>query len=232
MNSFCCCRPRDGGKRDRSPSRAKEDQPEIRDPRLQKRFCSSKEFTGTVHCEFASNNNTTAAPKNDGVQLSTNIISEKPIDIQAIKSLSSIPVRELQQLINNFPQVMQQRHNPCFEINNFGGGGMRPSCMRGPQPPLRRFQKPYLPHIIQDYPGSTVLMKNVPYNAGLNEILEFFCGFQIPANGVIRKYHNNGNGSPSGEVKVYFNTSEEASQAVQQKGRHKIWNRTIYLKQC
>lgn len=108
---------------------------------------------------------------------------------------------------------------------------MRPNFMGGPRLPMRRFQKP-LPsqQHMQDPPGCTVLMENVPYKAGLDEILEFFEGFDIRTDNVLRRF--NDNGTPSGEAKVYFNSPEEALQAVQQKRGHKIRDRTIYLTHC
>lgn len=186
-------------------------------------------FTGTVYCEFASTDEAAAALEKDGVPLGNNIISVKPIDRQEMESLLGIPVPQMQQPINKFPQ-MQQGPRQFFQRNNFGGGGMRPNFMGGPRPPPRRFQKPHLPQNIQDPLGCTVLMENVPYKAGLDEILEFFDGFEIPSDNVLRRF--NDNGTPSGEAKVYFNSPEEAIEAIQQKRGHKIRDRTIFLTHC
>lgn len=186
-------------------------------------------FTGTVYCEFASVQEAAAALEKDRVPLGTNIISVKPIDRQEMQSHLGIPVPPQQQPIN-FPQ-MQQIHRPFFQRNNFGGVGIRQNFMGGPpRPPMRRFQKPHLGQHMQDPPGCTVLMENVPYKAGLDEILEFFDGFDIRTDNVLRRF--NDNGTPSGEAKVYFNTPEEALQAVQQKRGHKIRDRAIYLTHC
>lgn len=185
-------------------------------------------FTGTAYCEFASNQDAGAALEKDGVPLGSNVINVKPIDRHEMESLLGIPMPQ-QQI--KFP-MMQQTHRPFYQRSNYGGngGGMRPNFMGGPRPPMRRYQKPMPPQHMQDPPGCTVLMENVPYKAGLDEILEFFEGFDIRTDNVLRRF--NDNGTPSGEAKVYFNTPEEALQAVQQKRGHKIRDRTIYLTHC
>lgn len=186
-------------------------------------------FTGTAYCEFASSREAGAALEKDGVPLGSNIVSVKPIDRPTMESFLNNPVP---QQPNKFPQIMQQQGpRPFFQRNNFGGGGgVRPNFMGGPRLPMRRFQKPFHSHNMQDPPGCTVMMENVPYKAGLDEILEFFDGFDIPSDNVLRRF--NDNGTPSGEAKVFFNSPEEAAQAVQQRRGHKIRDRLIYLTHC
>lgn len=98
---------------------------------------------------------------------------------------------------------------------------------------MRRFPPPMHPPNPNDMlgpPGYTVLMENVPYKAGLDEILDFFNDFDIMPDNILRKF--NPNGKPSGETKVIFGSADDAYQAVEQRNRQQIRDRTIYLSLC
>ncbi|KAJ8929904.1 hypothetical protein NQ314_017369 [Rhamnusium bicolor] len=99
-----------------------------------------------------------------------------------------------------------------------GGAGPRP---RFGGPPPDQFDESPLP-------GCVVYMKNVPYRAGTNEILDFFEGYHI-TNNVSRRY--NPNNTPSDEAKVVFFDPEEAYRAVEELHHQKIWDRQIFLRQ-
>lgn len=182
-------------------------------------------FTGTAYCEFASIQETATALEKDGVPLGSNVISVKAIPREEMESMLGLTV-PANSIIH--PPMMPQPHRPPFFPRNNFGMGMRPNFM-GPRPPMRRFHPP-MQHNTGDPPGCTVLMENVPYKAGLNEILEFFDGFDIRTDSVLRRF--NDNGTPSGEAKVFFNSPDEAFQAVQDKRGCRIRDRTIYLTQC
>lgn len=79
-------------------------------------------------------------------------------------------------------------------------------------------------------PGCTLLMENVPFKAELEEILEFFDGFDVSPDNVLRKY--DAQGRPSGETKIIFNSPEEVFHVLQEKRGNKIRERNIYLSQC
>lgn len=181
-------------------------------------------FTGTVYCEFSTCQESTTSLEKDGVQLGSNIISVKPIPRKEMQSMLGITIPGNQPPIH--PPLMQQPiHRQHFmPRNNFG---MRPNFM-GPRP-MRRFHPP-VHQQTNDIPGCTVLMENVPYKAGLDEILEFFDGYNIRTDSVLRRF--NDNGTPSGEAKVFFNNPDDAYQAVQEKRGCTIRDRTIYLTHC
>lgn len=79
-------------------------------------------------------------------------------------------------------------------------------------------------------PGCTLLMENVPFKAELEEILDFFDGFDVSPDNVLRKYDIQGR--PSGETKIIFNSPEEVFHILQEKRGTKIRDRLIYLSQC
>lgn len=80
-------------------------------------------------------------------------------------------------------------------------------------------------------PGCVVSMENVPFRAGVEEILEFFRGFDIPRENVIRRFNDQGN--PTGDAKVAFSSPQDAKRAVEtrlSRGPNcKIRDRKIYL---
>ncbi|XP_056643469.1 uncharacterized protein LOC130449571 isoform X2 [Diorhabda sublineata] len=77
-------------------------------------------------------------------------------------------------------------------------------------------------------PGCTVFMKNVPYKANTNDILNFFEGYNH-TNNVSRRY--NANNTPSDEAKIIFFDAEEATRCVRELNKQKIWDRQIFLRQ-
>lgn len=182
-------------------------------------------FTGTAYCEFASTQDAATALEKDGVPLGSNIISVKPVARQEMESMLGIPVPSNNALHG---PLLQQPARPPFFQRNFGMS-MRPNFM-GPRPPIRRFHHPIQHNNAGDPPGCTVLMENVPYKAGLDEILEFFDGYDIRTDSVLRRF--NDNGTPSGEAKVFFSNPDEAFQAVNEKRGCRIRERTIYLTHC
>lgn len=76
-------------------------------------------------------------------------------------------------------------------------------------------------------PGCVVEMENVPYRCGLKDIMDFFDGFNVQAEDIIRRY--NDDGSPTGDARVAFSTPEDAKLAYEQKRQKSIMNRTIFL---
>lgn len=120
---------------------------------------------------------------------------------------------------------------PFFNRGGFDGRPSRGPPRFGPRGmggPRLRFAPPQ--DHFDDVPpnGCTVFMKNVPYKAGTNEILDFFDGYNI-TNNVSRRY--NPNNTPSDEAKVVFFDPDEAFRAVQDLHQKKIWDRQIFLRQ-
>ncbi|XP_018579542.1 epithelial splicing regulatory protein 2 isoform X2 [Anoplophora glabripennis] len=120
---------------------------------------------------------------------------------------------------------------PFFSRGGFDGRPTRGPPRFGPRGmggPRLRFAPPQEHFDEAPHPGCTVFMKNVPYKAGTNEILDFFDGYNM-TNNVSRRY--NPNNTPSDEAKVVFFDPDEAFRAVQDLHHKKIWDRQIYLRQ-
>lgn len=181
-------------------------------------------FTGKAYCEFVSLDEAQSAVAKDGMYLGAGIITVKSVSRAEIDD--AIGFRPSQPHMNNM-NYLNSNPRPYFR-NNFGMMNPRIPDFMGPRP-MMRFQPPPKENYLGP-PGCIVLMENVPYKAELDEILDFFCDFDIPADNVLRRY--NANGQPSGETKIIFDNPEDAQRAVQKRNREKIRDRVVYLSLC
>ncbi|XP_071446840.1 RNA-binding protein 12 [Hetaerina americana] len=76
-------------------------------------------------------------------------------------------------------------------------------------------------------PGCVIAMKNVPYKAGVEEILDFFRAFDVSRENVIRRYSDQG--MPTGDARVAFISPSEAQRALRELHYGKIRDRSVYL---
>lgn len=188
-------------------------------------------FNGEAFCEFCSIQDAQIALEKDGMPLGSSIISVKCVPKTEMEAILGIRSQQ-----NNLPpkNSNQQNQRLFFQPRNFNGGPRGPPNFLNMRPPMRRFPlpipPPHNPNDMLGPPGCTVLMENVPYKAGLDEILDFFNDFEIIPDNILRKF--NPNGKPSGETKVIFCNADDAYRAVEQKNRMKIRDRTIFLSIC
>uniref|UniRef100_T1PKU6 RNA recognition motif protein n=1 Tax=Musca domestica TaxID=7370 RepID=T1PKU6_MUSDO len=77
-------------------------------------------------------------------------------------------------------------------------------------------------------PGCVLELENVPYKAQLSDILNFFHGFELKSEDIIRRF--NDVGQPTGDARVAFDSPEAARKALDARKRKQIFNRTIYMK--
>lgn len=208
-------------------------------------------FTGEAYCEFLTIEEAIRASKKNNSSLGNSVISVTPIDrdsmLTILKSTTTLPPpsdhsssappsRPTPPSLLG-PEISPPRNfggshgRPPFSHRNFDGG--YPPRGRGHQRfgprgggPRMRFPTP--PENEDAPPGCTVYMKNVPYKAGTNEILEFFEGYHHTGN-VSRRY--NSNNTPSDEAKVVFFDPDEATRAIDELNKEKIWERQIFLRQ-
>lgn len=138
-------------------------------------------------------------------------------------------------------------HHMPMQMNEIGRG--MPLMRRFPHPhhyqqqQHHHHQQPHHPQLQQlDYddnicdddeaiapPGCVLLMENVPYKAGVDEILNFLGSYNVSGENVLRKY--NANGLPSGEAKIIFNSPEEVYHVIQQARGRRIRERLIHMAQ-
>lgn len=157
---------------------------------------------------------------------------------------------------NNIPQMDNDSgmHNQFMDGGHMNMmNGMRPN-MGGPMPP-RQFanhgnnnqmmggggigfrifgnnpmdQMPInnMPNNNRNTMGCIVSLRNVPFQANIVDILQFFSVFQLSANDVIRRYRDDG--SPTGDARVCFKSMMDARRAVEQYHNSRIMNRNIQL---
>lgn len=111
-----------------------------------------------------------------------------------------------------------------YNMNNArgGGGGYTPR-MRGPGPNSG-------PNTGPDgfgQPGCVVALDNVPYRADVQEIVDYFEGFDLNSQNVIRRF--NDFGKPTGEARVNLRNPQEAMRAVRVLQNKPIYNRPVRL---
>lgn len=106
--------------------------------------------------------------------------------------------------------------------NNFRGG-------RGGGPDNRGMRGSYNQNNVQrNYDGCIVSLSNVPFAATPRDIADFFAGFNLGPNDIIRRF--NDDGSLTGEARVRFLTPRDASEAIERHQRERIRNRVIHLR--
>ncbi|XP_023299800.2 homeobox protein 2 [Lucilia cuprina] len=77
-------------------------------------------------------------------------------------------------------------------------------------------------------PGCVLSLENVPYKAQLSDILNFFQGFDLTPDDIIRRF--NDDGSPTGDARVAFMSPDQARSAFESKKRKKLFGRNIFIK--
>lgn len=110
-----------------------------------------------------------------------------------------------------------------FNMNNGGGrggGGYTPR-MRGPGPGPNTGPEGF------GQPGCVIALDNVPYRADVQQIVDFFEGFELNSQNVIRRF--NDFGKPTGEARVNLRNPQEAARAVRVLQNKPIFNRPVRL---
>ncbi|KAG8303441.1 uncharacterized protein LOC124361016 [Homalodisca vitripennis] len=76
-------------------------------------------------------------------------------------------------------------------------------------------------------PGCVVALENVPYRAEVQDILEFFRGFCVFRDNVIRRFDESG--KPTGDARVCLSSPLEAHRAIRTLNFRQIFNRQIHV---
>lgn len=116
---------------------------------------------------------------------------------------------------------------PSSIYNQFAATGFDP-MMRGRGQGMPQQRPPFMPPEQARKGDTNVLMlNNVPYRAGVEDIIDFFAGYDIRPQDVMRRF--NDNGQATAEAKVRFKNPAEAKKAYEEKKFGKMSNRTIFL---
>jgi RNA recognition motif-containing protein len=106
-----------------------------------------------------------------------------------------------------------------------------PPMMGRPAPQAPSHHHPHKPEgpTVDNFgnPGCVIEMQNVPYKAEIDEIIEYFDGFDVARANVIRRY--NDSGMPTGDARVSLQTPSEAQRAIQELKFKKMRDRQIYM---
>lgn len=125
------------------------------------------------------------------------------------------------------PRFPGPMHYPRF---GFGPRGPPPGMMGIPRhlmPPRHPGQMDHVDHVFGK-PGCVISLENVPFKASIDEIIEFFCDFEIKREQIIRRY--NEQGMPTGDARICFQSPIEAQRALRELKLSKMRDRTIYMK--
>jgi len=87
---------------------------------------------------------------------------------------------------------------------------------------------PVSPTTYYAHSGPTMVnMRGLPYSTQLNDVLNFFNGWELTTDCI--QLQRNGDGRPNGEAVVTFPSRADAERAIQEKNRQNIGNRYIEL---
>jgi RNA recognition motif-containing protein len=213
---------------------------------------------GDAFCEFRNPiEGARALAKNKAI-LGSKEISAKLVTRQDMEMALNMPKKMLPQHGGPGGPIMMPRNGqepmrhqmrpphfmgrPPFDPRNnfvrgpFPRGPMPPHMMGGmrPRPPfhghgMMNNGPPSGENSVDNFgkPGCVLEITNVPFQADIDEVLGFFSEFELTRQNVIRRF--NDMGKPTGDVRVAFNTPQDAQMALSTKFNKKIRDRQIYL---
>lgn len=76
-------------------------------------------------------------------------------------------------------------------------------------------------------PGCVVTATNIPYRAGVEDIIHFFQGYELTKENVMRRF--NDRGQPTGDARIAFPTPRDAQEALAKFGNRLMQGRAITL---
>lgn len=213
---------------------------------------SQRQFNGEVLCEFNTPDLAKKAAAKDNQLLEKNTVRcelipksrfEELMNIKPdfMENSTKVPSSAMPSQPLDMPPIMRQM--PPFTRPGMNGLGPSMGPMgRGPPPQhmLPPMMNPGPPRMGGPGPGGpdtndphfnarVILMENIPYKAGPEDILDYFGPeFDLTPSSIMRRF--NERGQPAGEAKVLFHTPADAKQAFNMRKGNKIMGRTVYLK--
>jgi RNA recognition motif-containing protein len=208
--------------------------------------------TGESYCEFGTAQQALVALAKDQFYMGPNIVYIQPISRSDMIQAITKPMQQHNhhqdiswnggmrgtgggmprpQQHNNMmqPSVRHHHQGPSYGggrpyMNNSSGGrggGNYTPRIRGPGPGPNTGPDGF------GQPGCVVALDNVPYRADVQEIVDFFDGFELNSQNVIRRF--NDFGKPTGEARVNLRNPQEAMRAVNVLQNMTIYNRPVRL---
>ncbi|XP_064466759.1 RNA-binding protein 12-like [Ornithodoros turicata] len=111
------------------------------------------------------------------------------------------------------------------------GGPMRgPGNQRPRFEDDRQLQGPASDHGCPDgfgSPGCVISATNIPYRAGVEDIINFFGGFDVTKENVMRRF--NDRGQPTGDARIAFTSARDAQAALAKMNMRPLHGRNIAL---
>ncbi|XP_077299088.1 uncharacterized protein LOC143920206 [Arctopsyche grandis] len=190
--------------------------------------------SGDCFCEFMEPEEAKTALNKNGAMLGGNVVSVELVAKQIVnEALGLIPQDKGFGMRGGFrgrgfppsrgpPRRM--RGGPAPYNTGSRGGGNR---YMGPSEPAYNNSTDDSGLDGFGVPGCVLSLENVPFRAGIDEILNFFRDYDITQNEVIRRFSDKGN--PTGDVRVNLRSPMEAQRALQQLNKLHIRDRTIHI---
>ncbi|XP_054274657.1 uncharacterized protein LOC128994268 [Macrosteles quadrilineatus] len=206
---------------------------------------------GDAFCEFNTTEEVERALSKNGTHMGRSVVSVNPVSREELMEAIGIPPPPHDHMQEDYPpNFPQQEFRPHFRhprgmpgypprFPRGRGRGFPPSRGRGrghfpyPEGPGRHHPPPNEMDVDSQSvnafgkPGCVVAMENVPYRAEVQDIIDFFHGFFVPRDNVIRRF--NEDGRPTGDARVCFSSPNEALKAVKNLNFNQIFNREITL---
>lgn len=172
---------------------------------------------GEAFCEFNDGVEAAKGLRKDSTHMGKFIVNVKPVsrpEMGAVLNQPMMPTGPMGNFGMMQPRMMGPRHTPLL--------GAVPQGFPGRIPELQDIQpEPF------GKPGCVIHCENVPFRAEIEDILEYFSGFNLTKENVIRRF--NDRGLATGDARVALNSPEEAQSAMQKLKGKKMFGRLIWL---
>lgn len=130
-----------------------------------------------------------------------------------------------------FPDPAEDRRGPLFPDRNGPPGPLLRAPRRfddgeGPRGPSG---PPAPPATLEGFgkPGCVVTATNIPFRAGVEDIIAFFHGFDLTKEKVMRRFSDRG--QPTGDARIAFSSPREAQEALAKFNNRPMQGRAIAL---
>nr|CAD7568654.1 unnamed protein product [Timema californicum] len=183
--------------------------------------------TGDAFCEFGCSEEASRATTKNNMPLGKENISVETIPRPEMHEALGMPLPPLP-IVPRMPGPIGNRNMPVSRP--IGLLGLSPGPMANRMPILGQHQQPLPPQDVPiegfGKPGCVLALENVPFRADIEEILDFFSGFELARENVIRRF--NDQGFPTGDARVALESPSEAQRAIRDLRYSKMRGRPIH----